>query len=73
VDVKGCILVLLKSHLRASDVRARLSLKATAWARLSRAHSSSDGQAEPEPSRGLSLGLASAWATAFKAVFEFCV
>jgi len=63
----------MSPELVLSDVRARLSLKATAWARLSRAHSLSDGQAEPEPSRGLSLGLASAWATAFKAVFKFCV
>ena len=56
-----------------SVVRARLSLKATAWARLSRAHGLSHSQAEPKPSWGLSLGLASAWATAFKGVSQICI
>jgi hypothetical protein len=41
-----------------SDVRARLSLKAAAWARLGGAHGSRYGQAEPRPSWRARLGSA---------------
>ena len=40
-----------------SDVWARLSLKAAAWAQPERAHGLSGGQAEPKPSEGARPGL----------------
>src|ERR1700683_4591231 len=68
--------ILLKCNCRcdsvettSSDVRARLSPKAAAWAQPERAHGLSGGQAEPKPSERARLGSAWAWATAFEGEF----
>jgi hypothetical protein len=58
---------------RTSDVQARLSLKAAAWAQPERAHGSWEGQAEPKPSDRAGFGSASAWATAFWGALANCV
>src|ERR1700677_1071528 len=63
LHVLGFIRLVSFVSIAASDVRARLSPKAAAWAQPERAHGLSGGQAEPKPSERARLGSALAWAT----------